>query len=311
MLTELDTIPPRELLNSARNNAEKLEQNLNVLLEMAEMESGFQRVRLTDLDLDAFVSRLEKGRIPAKTRSFKRVLADPRRLFRAIEILKVASKLYGISLQPVEVRDDRLIFRFVDNGLEPRVLEKLDAEIEEARIVAEAGLSTSGSAFGDLLLSDGFLSRTQEGLGAEWKVIANLLKLQHGMLEMSPDRMGIEFVLRPCRGVDSLKRVFSGRLENALDEGRAVSAVLVRGLGVGVTTQKIREALFRASDAVVELDDAKTAALILEDCSSIHLGGLMGRLHQSLGQKLDFTSVSAPEQGTMADQLVERLLLSN
>lgn len=309
-----------ELLMMARSNAQRLQRTLITLLDLASLESGTFHARLREVEL----VRLLRSRIESHAREIKDkglrlseqfpaeavVLADPQKFGRAIDLC------LEVILSRV-VRDSELEIRISSSGVALLFSLRQDAydawEQLWSQSVAgfEGGVASPVSAFAGVVQSEqAFLSRTEEGLGAELLLVHQILRAHHGRFTASHEagRVKLSLVLPQLSSEDGLSAVLRSRAYEVSTELASVALVLMdvpSAMDLEGFQTKIRAHLFRTTDAAYALPRRNQLALVLDDCKAEDIPGLMGRLEKSLGQKLSYAAAHCPSDGLDPGELVQ------
>ena len=314
-----------DLLVIARQNTHRLHRTLSTLLDLAEMESGSYHVKLKEVDIAAVVAGRITGNKPllaeknaglelCRTDGIPcTVLADPRRLARALDLciqsaVKRIAKNTRISLST--------------NGNEIIICYELETGTEKfwedawnhALVGFKSGVMSPASAFGGVMQSEeAFLARLEEGLGGEFALVHEIMKLHHGVFEGLRRGRKIQLALRlpDLSHEDALKAVLSSRTARVAPESGETGCVVLAMLRVpddcnpGGFVLEVRSHLFRASDAVYPLSAQGRVALVLDDCKAADAPGLLKRIEGKLGRKLKFGIAASPADGVDADTLIK------
>lgn len=312
-------IPPKELLEMAGRNARKLEHNLDLLLEMAEMQTGWVRTRLSDVAVSGLLinhpaAKRVGMRISQSTGQGgpePRILADPRKLSRALELTIFA--LEGVGAKDIEVISKPFKIE-ITGKLSQKELVELEEDIAEGNLAALAGMGLPTSSFGKFVGGLDVLARTKEGIGSEWIVIVNLLKVQKAKIRFTRSHESADFAItlefNKPEGRDALIEVMRTRITRAIEEAMSVSLVLIQSSGMDGPSivSKVREALFRTTDCVMEIPEKGLVAVLLDDCPASFVGGLTSRLGAKLGGEAVFGAATCPDLGYDPENLFDEAI---
>lgn len=292
-----------ELVRMARSNARKLHETLSALLDLAALESKTFHARLREVDLARLASaRLDAHRAQFRERGFQieermapgatqLVLADPQKLGRAIDLC----------LQALVQRAEpgqKIRFSMSFNQIEivctltAAATQLWDAMWTQASAGFQGGVTSPLSAFAGVMQSEqAFLTRMEEGLGSEFLLVHEILKIHQGRL--SAQREGNQAILKlelpELSSEAGLASVLASRAYEVSTELASVALVLVR-LPEGARkapesfTEQVKKSLFRNSDAVYLLRERGELALVLDDCKPEDAPRLMERINQKLSQ---------------------------
>lgn len=314
-------IPKTELIQMARKNARRLQQALAALLDLAALESGTFHVRLREVDL----VRLIQGRIQAHRISLKQArlscewdaksslslspaLVDPQKLSRAVD-------LCFESLLPRAEPETQIKVRVTSNRVQ------LTFQLAKASVVQwgsawsqsvagfEGGVSSPYSAFAGVMQSEeAFLSRVEEGLGSEFLLIHEIMRVHGGKFfsELKPGgEATLALELPELNSEEGLRAILSSRVFQISTEIGSVGLVLLpvpESMSVEEFRNEVRIVLFRTTDAVYPLPARRQIALVMYDCKTEDAPGLVARISESLRphtktEKLPFGSAHCPTDG--------------
>lgn len=311
-----------ELINMARRNAEGLERTLSQLLELAEIEGGGFHARLTEVDLE----RLVRTRLAAK-----RAFLTERRLTVDVQVetdsetgalaviadLGKLARVFDLSVEwvaPFVDTTSHLVVKVNARGFElsfALIAEKSEDWSErwlEAQVGLQSRVASPGSAFRGVVMSESqFLSRTEEGLGAELWLIHEWVRLHQGqVIERSPRAgrglAGLVVQLPTPTGMARLKQILAFQVERVIRDLSDFSLVLLRipesapqnGLELGAWVRELRSKALGRADLAVAVPSG--VALILESCAPSEQAWIMGRVERTLGlaQPLHWAGVHVP-----------------
>ena len=309
-----------ELILMAKRNAQRLQQALVTVLDLAAIESGTFHAHLREVELSRLVrKRIELDRPWLKDCGIAStihsaadvpVLADPQKLSRAIDlILEVisgrAESRPGVS---IEVLPSRLAFSFT---LKPEADASWVAAWSQALAGFEGGVMAPGSAFAGVLQSEtGFLTRSEEGLGSELQLIHQIMRLHRGKLLQTRNRNRITLTLEfpELSSEEALRAVLSSRAYEVTNELGSVALALVNvpdGLVAVEFCDAIKRNLFRATDAVYPVPQRRQVALVLDDCKVGDAPRVMKRIEKAIGMMLDSGVAHCPSDGLDPAKLLD------
>ncbi len=323
---------PGELVGIARRNAERLRQTLTALLDWSAIESGVFRLKLREVDLQRLVeTRLEAHRgvlrdqgirllletphapspeLAAGARSV--LLADPQKLGRAIELALEAllGRIQKGSELRVRVGRGRVEFGFT---LQPALKTRFEAAWREAQV---------GPAFAEARGTEReFLTRDEEGLGSEFPLLLQIVKLHQGRVTLIESRRsagvdGLVLEVPELSSEEGLMAVLGSRAFEASNELSAVALGLIEVPRISAHHEpdeaeveafrvRVQGHLFRASDAVYALPSRRQVALVLDDCKPEDAPRLLERIQKSMGQVLRYGVAACPSEGIDPAHLME------
>jgi hypothetical protein len=299
--SEEDPVIPRaELVQMARQNANRLNRTLAALLDLAQLESGVFHARLREIDFAKTVrNRVDttsrdlreeglKTRVTVQGKGTKNpsILADPQKVSRAVDLCLQSLVKRAESGSTVEA---------VVSGSEVEIKFKIKAESREsweqawlqAQSGFQGGVASPSSAFGGVLQSEeAFLTRKEEGLGSEFLLVHEIMRLHGGKFTMQMKASDVSLVLAfsQVSSEEGVRAVLMSRAYDVSTELGSVALVLMEAKGMPLEdfAAELRQHLFRATDAVYPLPERKQIALVLDDCKSDDVPRLIDRLKKSL-----------------------------
>ncbi len=335
-------LPDSEWVDMAKRNAQRLSRTLQALIDLASIESGNFHARLREMDLFRFVSsqlralepRLQERQLhlavglqdeqafrPAPSPEevdLAPLLGDPAKVGRALELLvmSIAGRAQAGSSVHFRISSARIDIEF---ELDPKSRQHWEAAWTQAMAAHHSGMISPGSAFGGTVQSEeAFLTRSEEGIGNEFILIHQIMKLHHGTFEaerVDQNRMRISLTMRELNSEEGLLSVLVSRLHEHAPETGALGSVALaliavpEGESLEPFRKRVKRALYRASDAVYPLHARKQVAIILNDCRAADVPGLLARMTLELGgAPLLCGAVAAPEDGTDPYALLELAL---
>ena len=303
-----------ELIRMARTNAQRLQQTLGALMDLAALDTGVFHARLREVDLH----RIAVGRSGAHRSLFKDrgielddltgpseapVLADPQKLGRALDLcfqLILPRAAHGTHVQ-FNLLASRLVLSFeLTSGME----QLWDSAWTHSLAGYQGGVASPGSAFAGVMKSEqAFLTRMEEGLGSELLLIHEILKLHGGLFSATREgaqvKLGIE--LPSLSSEEGLHAVLASRAYAVSTELATVALILIevpKGIGAEQFVSEVRKTLFRASDSVYSIPSRGQAALVLDDCKPEDAPRLMERLVARLRMgAIRFGTAQCPADG--------------
>ena len=287
-----------ELITMARQNAQRLQRTLSALLDLAALESGTFHARLREVDLhrlvtgrsDAHLSLLRDRGLSIKLTDGvpgTPLLGDPQKFGRALDLcfqILIPRAEQGTELR-VRIAAATVEFEFqLASGME-RLWE---AAWSQAVAGYQGGVAAPGSAFAGVLQSEqAFLTRAEEGLGSEFLLVHEILRLHRGVFtaQFNAGKITLRLELPTLSSEEGLRAVLNSRTYEVSTERGSVALVLVHvpsQVKVDVFCAEIRRSLFRASDAVYALPTRSQVALVMDDCKPEDAPPLMARISQKL-----------------------------
>ncbi|MCC7440904.1 MAG: HAMP domain-containing histidine kinase [Bdellovibrionales bacterium] len=317
-------LPLPELVSMARNNAQKLHHALSSLLDLAAIESGAFRARLKEVDfarlavlrIGALEPRLNDRRltftvdaVSAKEAQASPLLGDPQKLSRAVDLALeiLLERAEPGSKVHFEADASHLNVSFT---LPPSAEEEWETDWTQARAGFQGGVVSPVSAFAGTVRSErDFLTRTREGLGSEFLLVMEILRLHGGEFKAarSGTQVRLELRLPRLESEEGVKAVLQSRAYESSHGLASLAVALVavpRGEEASAFQGRLRRALFRASDAVYALEGAGKVALVLDDCKSQDSPRLLERISEILGHSLEAGVAHCPEEGTDPEVLL-------
>jgi hypothetical protein len=305
-----------ELVAMARRNAQRLHRALSALLDLAAIESGNFRARLREVDL----GKLVQARVRAQESLFRdreleheiagagdaAILADPQKLGRAVELALQ-------SLIPRALPGSAVRVRVVANGVEIAFRledgkEALwDSGWTQGAAGFQGGVSSPGSAFAGTMQSEqAFLTRMEEGLGSEFLLIHEIMRLHKGKFTCRDEGGEKVLALRlpELSSMDGLHAVLASRAEALAPETGALGSMAVAlvvvpgGEDPQAFVKRVKKALFRSTDAAYAIPERRWVALVMDDCKAEDAPRLLERIGKAVGgAKLRFGAASCPADG--------------
>jgi hypothetical protein len=307
-----------ELIRMARQNALRLNHSLASLLDLAALDSGSFHARFKEVDLHRLVSgRLDAHRPLFRDRNLRveetadatvgtPVLADPQKLGRALDLwfqVLVPRAETGSEVK-LRISSNKISLSFqLTSGNE----SLWDAAWSQALAGYQGGVASPSSAFGGVMQSEqAFLTRMEEGLGSEFLLIHEILRIHFGQFEASREglKVTLEAALPELSSEEGLMAVLASRAYEISTELGTVALVLLQvphGTPSEAFAAEIKKSLFRASDAVYSIPKRQLVALVLDDCKPEDAPRLMERIGAKLNKKgvapLVFGAAQCPADG--------------
>jgi hypothetical protein len=325
---EASGLSAAELISMARSNARRLHETLSALLDLAALDSKTFHARLREVDLGRLAgNRLDAHRAQFRERGFQieehldptsshGVLADPQKLGRAIDLCLQA-------LAPRAEAASKILFRISSHTVEvhctlTEAAKGLwDAMWTQASAGFQGGVASPASVFAGVMQSEqAFLTRMEEGLGSEFLLVHEILRLHGG--KFSASRAGREVTLRielpELSSEQGLHSVLASRAYEVSTELASVALILVSvpessRRAPETFKEQVKKSLFRASDAVYLLKERGELALVLDDCKPEDAPRLMDRIIQKLnknaGGTIHYGMAQCPSDGLDPAGLLE------
>ena len=314
-------MPRKELLEMAYRNAQRLNHTLSSLLDLAALESGTFHVKLREVELQ----RLTKGvvnvqdvvaRLRGMALQFRNhvdleipTLADPHKLGRALALtLEIAMSRAADGAQiAVEATRSKLRVKFPLKAGSEEDWE----DIWKQSLVGHEGRTGSSLAVfaGAMQREEAFLARSNEGLGSEFLLVHEILRLHQAKFSQSVEGgvVTLEMQFSDLNSLQSLKTVLAARSEQIATGIGSIALALLsvpKGLNVETFRNQVKAKLFRTTDAVYPLLDERQVALVMDDCSPLDAGRLVNRIQTSLGHVLQHGIAVYPQEVSDADLLI-------
>jgi len=315
-------LTPEDLIKMARENAVRLNQALNALLDLAALESGSYHVRLREVDLGRIVEgRFQNCENLLKSRNLELeivkdkqgpliLLGDPQKLSRAIDLcfqVVIPRAKQGTSVRVrMSSKSVTFIFQLAQE------MEKLwETSWSQSVIGFHSGITSPYSAFGGVMQSEqAFLSRVEDGFGSEFLLIHEIMKLHNGkfsaILNDKIVELGVE--LPELSSEEGLRTVLKSRAFQVSSELNAVTLVLIRvpeSIEQEDLREKVRKNLSRSTDAVYQLPDPHRLAIVLDDCTPDEVPRVMTRISQKIELNLDYSVAHCPGDSLDPTELLD------
>jgi hypothetical protein len=320
MLAEIQTAHESqpELIKMAQQNARRLLNTLTSLLDLAAIESGTFHAKLREVDLYRLVHASIKAQ-DLKTQDIKvdvrqklaaAILGDPQKISRALDLC-----LQGIlmRIEPsthinIGIDGNQMIYTFqLVQGAETT----WDSIWSQALAGFEGGVASPGSAFAGVLQTEqAFLSRMEEGLGSEWILIHEILKLHDSQIAgiRKGREVTLQFRFKPLSNEEAVLSVLQARAYEVTTAVGSLGFVLIQGqpgMKLESFRDQIKACLYRTSDAVYLLPNTNQLAMVLDDCKQESIPILLERIKKALGIQLHYGFAHCPTDGLDPGQLME------
>lgn len=323
----------RDLISMAHKNAQRLHRTLITLLDLASIESGAFHARLREVDLLRVLRarwEVQAGLAEFKENGFQvelvsrtpdtLALADPQKIGRAFDVCFAIVTGWGEPKGAVQAQVDHRKVQFTFTLAEGTEAE-WDKEWSQGLAAFHGGVGSPSSVFGGVVQSEkGFLSRMREGLGSEFVLLHQILRLHIGQFNQERRERQVSLILQfpDISSDEGLRAILVSRAYVVSHEIGSVALALVEvpaAEDLHEFRAKIAAKLFRATDAVYVLPKRRQIALVLDDCRQNDAQAVVGRFERSLGIKLRFGVAHCPGDGLDPSTLVEtatgRLLSGN
>jgi hypothetical protein len=324
-------IPREELIRMARQNAQRLQRTLTTLLDMASIESHAFHAHLREVDLQRIVrGRLEQHQSVFKDQNIQVevecegdlqesegivALGDPQKLSRAVDLCLENLAFRGKKGSRIQIRissSPQTVIQF-QFELEP------GSENEKAWQAAwlhgkaghESGVGSPASAFAGVMQTEqAFLTRTEEGLGSEFLLIHEIMRLHHGSFEQEAQgaRVRLELRLADLSSDRALRAVLTSRAFVLSNQTASVALLLVKlpdGWELEKFRKEVRRLLYRTTDGAYGLPQRGELAIVMDDYRKSDLPKLMARIENALELKLSYAIAHCPEDVADPSQLFE------
>lgn len=317
-----------DAVKMARRNADRLNQALSSLLDLAAIESGSFHVRLREVNFQRLVKSQFEASLGALTSADLQgvlhqanvsdipLLIDPQKLSKAIDLC------FQIFLPRVEPRTSITLTL----GLEGPGSLQFNAQLSQTAkmswktawsqslIGLQSGASSPYSAFGGVLRSQReFLSRPEEGLGSEFLLIHEIMRLHRGEFraELRGDLAVLTLKLPELSSEEGIETVLSTRSDVATEIG-SVALILIR-VPKGVTPEELKaqvtQTSFRSTDVAYFLPVRNCLAVVLNDCKREFMEVFMARLAKDYPKespsKLEYASAHCPSDTMDSAELLK------
>ncbi len=339
----------KEFVPMLRRNAERLKKTIDNLMELSRADAGALRVRLAEVDMENLLrvsaESLKKNLKKQKfTMDFEieedlpRACADPRRLSFAFECLVNNAMKFSDLTRTKEIPAVKVSLNLDTADKIPQGLLKNGAPKTKMYLYVsvQSSLPSVGEApdsfeqlfepFGPWRDVD---SMEREGLGVELALAKEIFHAHEGFIwaefpeEGSHDAWIFHFALPVLSRIDEIELVVNNRLHTGIGLLGKLSLLLLRaGPGQEISQElrpkilkEVQTALFRASDSAFWMEDTGELLILLDDCDALAAERVAARVLELLaphfiGLELLWTTVTGPEDGTNAKELLEKARFS-
>jgi hypothetical protein len=294
-------IPPIELVQMARQNANRLNRTLAALLDLAQLESGVFHARLREIDfaktvknrVDSIEGELRDSALEAKFHAAKAVpiLADAQKVVRAVDLCLQAIMPRAKRESVIQITINGAVVEF-SFQMKPESLENWQQAWFQAQAGFQGGIASPTSAFAGVLQSEqAFLTRSEEGLGSEFLLLHEIMRLHHGRFlekrrtSSEGDVFSLLLEFTRVETEDDVRAILTSRAYDVSTELATVALVLMdvpKGQSSEAFAELLKSHLFRSSDAVYPLPERSQIALVIDDCKAEDIPGLLSRIKQGL-----------------------------
>lgn len=322
---EMESSTRDEVVRLAKKNANKLKDALDLLLDLADAETGHIQLKLGEVNLGAIC----RFKVAGKTADIEWSSFDPEKgdgagipalgdsikLGRAVDLcwqMVEAKKETGSKVQ-VRISTSQAHWTFeLRDGLETH----WDELWGKSLLAERSGVASPVSAFAGALRSEEeFLNRMEEGLGAELVLAQQIFRLHEGMLisDRQGKKVALTMKLPVFQGEESLLKILRARIEKAASEMSSFCLGWIK-IPTGVAMEDLRAylkaSLFRSTDGVYWVESRGLMALLLDDCSLEDAPRLLERFKADLSERLaifEFQGAFAacPQDSMDAQELIQ------
>ena len=317
-------IPPTDLVRMARQNALRLQRSLTMLLDLAALESHTFHARLREAELLRLVRRrLDQFEPQIRDRELRveevnsnetLSLADPQRIGRAIDLCLETILVRAQNGSTVKVRISsmpapQIAFEF---ELEPGTEEAWESAWTHGQAGFEAGVGSPTSAFAGVLQAEqAFLTRTEEGLGADLILVHEIMRLHHGKFECARNDRTVAMRLRmpDLSSDEALRVVLTSRAYELSTEPTSVALILIRvpkDWDLAQFRSAVRKLAYRTTDGVYPLPQRREVAVVMDEYPREDLPKFLKRVENALGFSVEAVMVHCPKDVADPTLLWER-----
>ncbi|MEK6579990.1 MAG: hypothetical protein AABZ55_12245, partial [Bdellovibrionota bacterium] len=229
---------------------------------------------------------------------------------RALELCLEVSSLRASSGQAIHIRISSTRVDFVFN-VGPGHEEMWDNAWLQAQAGFHGGVASPSSAFAGVLQSEEkFLTRTEEGLGSELLILHEIMRLHSGKLmgKRAGTQVQLSLWLPELSSEDGVRAVLASRSYGAASDMSSVVLAVV-GLPKGEVLKtfrtRLKQCLFRSSDAVYAIPEKDQLVLVMDDCKAEDAPALLKRLESKVGLALRFGLAHFPSDSLDPNQLLK------
>ncbi|MEK6706082.1 MAG: histidine kinase dimerization/phospho-acceptor domain-containing protein [Bdellovibrionota bacterium] len=300
-----------DVVSMARRNAQRLNNALSALLDLAAIESGSWHARLRELELAKLVLAQVKTVEPqlrdkglatkineAITGEYQitPILGDAQKISRAIELILQIVLARAESLK-VRITSGRVEFCL---GLSSGGERSWDEAWSQAKAGYESGVASSGSLFSGVLQPESsFLSRLEEGLGGELLIVHEIMRIHEGKVNQRRNGKNVKLTLefQHLSSEEGLQKVLKSRAYMVSNELGSVALALI-DVPANMRTEHLSTAfkkkLFRTTDAVYPLPSMGLVAIVLDDCKAEDVQMIVKRISGGLKRRICFGVAHCP-----------------
>lgn len=332
-----------EALAMLRRNTERLQRTVRNLMEIARVDAGTLRVRLSELDLGNFLNqrvealsdRLDAFGFAVKLsieEDLPHACGDLVRLSHVVDSLVLNAVKFS---DKTKLRSGEAAEITVQVSLESAA--KLPKDFQASGWLKKTGLyffvsiqsslpniGESPKHFEELF--EPFTPwrdadvRVQEGLGVELALAKEILIAHEGFIWADFEgRRGWTFhiALPMLSRSDELDMVLSNRLFTAIGALSRVSLLIIRpepgalsgARGVVDVVKTVQRLLFRSSDSIFWVEEAGELTVLMDDCDEANAKRVGQRIVAALIEAVPdmpfmWTSVTGPDEGSSAEELL-------
>ncbi len=335
----------KDALLMVRRNAERLQRTVRNLMEIARVDAGALKVRLSELDLANFVRmRVETLRAQLERARFKLDLSIEDDLPHACgDLVRLAHVFDSLVMNAAKFSNTASLpaseFAHIKVEVKLESAALLPNEFREPSWGKKTGLYLTVSIQSSLPpigespnhfeeLFEPFTpwrdadSRAREGLGVELALAKEILSAHEGFI-WADMRAGsgwkFHFALPMLSRSDELDMVLANRLFTAIGALSKVSLLILRpapgafseGRSVMDVIKTVQKLLFRSSDSIFWIEETGELTILMDDCDEIgarRVGErIVGALSDTLpGLSFMWTIVTGPTDGSSAEELLEK-----
>jgi hypothetical protein len=306
-------IPAAELIKMARQNAQRLQRTLTTLLDMAALESHTFHAHLREVELTRMIrNRIEQNRSIFRDHEIQVefgpvedtiALADPQKMSRALdlclEILAFRAKKSSIMQVRISSAEAAVIqFAF-------EIAQDTEASWKQAwlhgQVGFEGGVSSPAPAFAGVMQTEkDFLTRTEEGLGSEFLLIHEIMRLHRGSFaqKLVGTKVTLELQFPPLSSEEMLSAVLTSRAYALTNQTASVALILIqvpKGREIEAFRAEVRKLLYRTTDGAYSLPKRGEIAVVMDDYRRDDLPKLLDRMRNAMKIELEFSTAHCPE----------------
>ena len=294
-------IPKEELIQMARQNANRLNRTLAALLDLAQLESGVFHARLREIDfaktvrnrVDLIERELRDFGLEAKFAEISAapILADAQKVLRAVDLCMqvIMPRAKRDTAVEIAISGSSVEFRF---QIKPESMDDWQQAWFQAQAGFQGGIASPNSAFAGVMQSEqAFLTRREEGLGSELLLLHEIMRLHHGRFVEKRHKKGegeqcsLSLEFTSVGSEDDVRSILASRAYDVSTELATVALVLMevpKGQSSEDFATLLKAHLFRSSDAVYPLPESGRVALVVDDCKAEDIPGLLNRIKRGI-----------------------------